>query len=71
MKAAIKQSHWRGEIFSFKKIIAKIAAKIGAKYLSETAEPKGIILMATKKVNIESVPTTALLQSNFLCVPQI
>lgn len=57
-------------ILSFNKNMAKIDAKIGAKYLKETAVPIGKYLVDIKKRVMDVQPINPLKINNFLLFPK-
>jgi len=65
----IKNNHCTGFILSFKNIMAKIAANIGAKYRKETAVPTAKYLTDIKNKVIEVTPTNPLNINNLLLLP--
>ena len=67
----IKNNHCKGHIFSFIKITANIPAKIGAKYLRDTAVPTERYFIDMKNKVIEVTPTTPLKIRIFLLFPSI
>ena len=56
---------------SFKTTHAKMAANNGAKYLKDTADPKGKYFIDIKKNNMEVTPTTPLRINSFCLLPTI